>query len=483
MINIELAEDVTIVDNPTLQKQPTYKNSVPKNDIVSGIPTIDVRDRSQVQSLLLRGYDGDYSESLSNNAFIMNDDTYVTECGLFGTFPDILVDDESTKCYLNTHDPFCFLTVGVQGSGKSHTLSCVLENCLIPCLNVVTLKQPMSALVLHFDQSPTNVCEATGLIEPSPIYRGLPCLPKEKMIVLVSPNNCPLRTAYYHGYCDVRPLLFPWNSLSAGHIKKIMRISDGENQLYISSMLQLISDYQREDKIPEFEQFKKEVLKLCNVQGQSGPLLQRFRLLENMVRDSTKNERLAANSMDLYAACRPETLVVVDLTDPMMDKESANGIFQVLVEQYRTMSIIPKCGKLLALDEAHKFMDGASTDGLSSAIVDVARTMRHDEMRIAISTQNPKALASELIDLVSTCVMHSFHSKDWFQHLSNKLSLKEENFELIQQLKRGEGLMFCSRASLSDKANESRLIVERVRIRERLTADRGATKSNKVEEI
>ena len=73
--------------------------------------------------------------------------------------------------------------------------------------------------------------------------------------------------------------------------------------------------------------------------------------------------------------------------------DEANGIFQVLTEQYRATPT-PHCGKLLALDEAHKFMDGSSSsDGLSEAIVNVARLMRHDGMRLAVSTQSPNALA------------------------------------------------------------------------------------------
>ena len=37
-----------------------------------------------------------------------------------------------SEVYLNTHEPFCFATVGVQGGGKSHTMSCILESCLVP---------------------------------------------------------------------------------------------------------------------------------------------------------------------------------------------------------------------------------------------------------------------------------------------------------------------------------------------------------------
>ncbi len=60
---------------------------------------------------------------------------------------------------------------------------------------------------------------------------------------------------------------------------------------------------------------------------------------------------------------------------------TTTGMFQVLTEQFRAIPITAGSGKILALDEAHKYMDGVATDGLSQAIVNIARLMRHDGMR------------------------------------------------------------------------------------------------------
>ena len=65
------------------------------------------------------------------------------------------------QVYLNTHEPFCLVTVGVQGAGKSHTLATILEGCLIPFPenNINRLNKPMTTLVLHYDESSTSRCE------------------------------------------------------------------------------------------------------------------------------------------------------------------------------------------------------------------------------------------------------------------------------------------------------------------------------------
>ena len=34
--------------------------------------------------------------------------------------------------FLNTREPFCVMTLGVQGSGKSHTTAVIAEACMTP---------------------------------------------------------------------------------------------------------------------------------------------------------------------------------------------------------------------------------------------------------------------------------------------------------------------------------------------------------------
>ena len=47
-----------------------------------------------------------------------------------------------------------------------------------------------------------------------------------------------------------------------------------------------------------------------------------------------------------------------------------------------------ECGKLVVFDEAHKYMDESAT-GLGADIVSAARQMRHKNLRIVVSSQNP----------------------------------------------------------------------------------------------
>jgi len=308
-------------------------------------------------------------------------------------------DDYSDAVYLNTHFPFCLLNIGVQGAGKSHSTAVVMENCLIPMpiAGMIKLHEPMTTLVFHYDLSPTNICESTGLITPSSAAQQLidmmskslaqplppPHLDRSRLVVLVSPSFYKQRQAFYKGYCEVRPLLFSWKTLTAKQLKILMRINEGDTQLYVSTMLDLLRRYQRENVVPKFDEFMAHIENAAGLSaGQAGPLRQRRALLESIVAESALNESLRACNEDVSSLIKKGVVIVADLTDPLLAPDEANSIFQVLLSQFRKKDI-GGSGKLLVLDEAHKYMDGQSkSDGLSASIVDTVRLMRHEGMRV-----------------------------------------------------------------------------------------------------
>ncbi|PIL36894.1 hypothetical protein GSI_00584 [Ganoderma sinense ZZ0214-1] len=70
---------------------------------------------------------------------------------------------EDPRLYVNTNAPFSALVCGVQGSGKSHTVSVMLENMLYEALpSIGSCKKALSGLVLHFSEggSGAQPCEA-----------------------------------------------------------------------------------------------------------------------------------------------------------------------------------------------------------------------------------------------------------------------------------------------------------------------------------
>ena len=119
--------------------------------------------------------------------------TAFTQYGLLAGLADVLRSEEESaaSCVSSNQDPRIFFNIaapsstficGSQGSGKSHTLSCLLENCLIPS-EASTLPQPLTGLVFHYD---TFIADGGG----SPCEAAfLSSDPGVKVRVLCSPTN------------------------------------------------------------------------------------------------------------------------------------------------------------------------------------------------------------------------------------------------------------------------------------------------------
>jgi DNA phosphorothioation-dependent restriction protein DptH len=123
-------------------------------------------------------------------------------------------------------------------------------------------------------------------------------------------------------------------------------------------------------------------------------------------------------------------------------------------------------------------MTGKGNEGLDKAILDAARLMRHDGLRLVISTQSPKALNPEILELVSVAILHRFQSRDWFNYLHSKIELSEGDFDRIQELAPGSAIVYAGRRLFEneDVTKEKNFLM---RVRPRITQDRGSSLVNK----
>lgn len=136
--------------------------------------------------------------------------------------------------YTNISAPWSAFICGSQGSGKSHTLSCLLENALIAPSPVGSLSSPLAGMVLHYDKftafSSTQFCEAAYLCSS-----GIP------VRVMVSPTNYYAMKAAYEnlpglrgGLIQVVPMYLSQKHLNIGMMKTLMGVGNTENRpLYI----------------------------------------------------------------------------------------------------------------------------------------------------------------------------------------------------------------------------------------------------------
>ena len=189
--------------------------------------------------------------------------------------------------------------------------------------------------------------------------------------------------------------------------------------------------------------------------------------------------------------------MIADLTDPMITRADAEMLFSVLLKQFASLS----GSKLAVFDEVHTLHSSAymrakayrhtsvfyhivtsqahrylSADSpLADQMVDRVRLMRHEGMRVLISTQNPAVLRDEMLELLSIAVVHRFHASDWFKHLARKLPMPDTLYDQILELQSGEALVFAKETDLPDTLLTATAAKRwyRMRVRERLTLDAG----------
>ncbi|MCJ1437268.1 hypothetical protein MMC27_006654 [Xylographa pallens] len=448
------------------------------------------------------------------------------------------------RVFLNVNTPWSAFICGSQGSGKSHTLSCMLENCLVQSpLN--ELPNPLAGLVFHYDKfssyTSSQICEAAYLCSS-----GIP------VKVLVSPTNFwRMKTAYENmpglqagaKRPEVIPLRFSEQNLDVSRMMNMMAVKekDGPVPLYIEVIHRILRQMAIESqgaKGLDYNKFRYRLALEGFSRDQNGPLKLRLDLLESFMDEqrkppsvyvppprpvfaATKAGRKSERAWDTEQennksrfdqeklekekarietkrktwSFQPGSLTIVDLSCPFVDDSAACALFTICLELF--LENRGDVGRVVALDEAHKFMTGTdSANTFTENLLQVIRQQRHLATRIIIATQEP-TISPKLLDLSTMTIVHRFSSPDWFtalrKHLAGVSGLDGESgrdiktiLRKIVQLEAGEALLFSPTAivdlvkprSLSESDPEP--IVEKlgmaylkIRVRKRLTADGG----------
>ena len=155
--------------------------------------------------------------------------------------PGETAESEDNRLFVNTNAPWSAFICGSQESGKSHTLSCMLKNALLPSMGFKIGRLPnlLVGMVFHYDKiarSKPQICEAIHLAS-----QGIP------VKVLVSSSNLHLMTKVYQemsGYA-VKPVVVPLfleeEQLKVGRKMKLMAVDeqDGKKPLYMEVRLEV----------------------------------------------------------------------------------------------------------------------------------------------------------------------------------------------------------------------------------------------------
>ncbi|KAI5815382.1 hypothetical protein BZA77DRAFT_265894 [Pyronema omphalodes] len=384
-----------------------------------------------------------------------------------------------SRLFLNTNHPWSIFICGLQGSGKSHSLSCLLESCLLPTRTLGVLNRPLSAMVFHFSaytsEHAFRPCEAAFLAVPNPSFNIKPV----PVTILVPPSNYLVLKAAYGQIPNVKvyPLRLRPKDLNINAMLTLMSVNANNSNppLYMSTVTKILRDMAAKSTVFDFKQFRRELVLAKFDERQMKPLEQRLEVLESFLAPDGRNGGFEF---------KEGSITIVDLSCPFVDENTACVLFNICLGVY-LQDNSSVAGKVVAVDEAHKYITKSPASKiLTESLLALIRQQRHYGARIIISTQEP-TVDPRLMDLCSATLVHRFTSPVWFSVLKKHISVIEDEtkdaelFRKMVDLRVGQGLLFASSAVINGETADEGILEKlgsrflKIKIRKRLTADGG----------
>ncbi|KAL5117450.1 hypothetical protein ACEQ8H_004615 [Pleosporales sp. CAS-2024a] len=414
---------------------------------------------------------------LSGSVVLQHAHDLVPQYGLLGCLDYSQEPSEhASQLFLNTNVPMSTFICGAQGSGKSHTTACILENAIIPSAHLGQLEKPMSTLVFSYGEWSSggagfSISEAAYLAAPSKIFPGHQA---QRVTVLTSPSNLAINKLYLR-LPNVRiiPFKLRAKTLDIGALRTLMAVDDKSSiPLYMAKVESILRDIaaKSQDGCLDYTKFKKRLKEERFDAAQSNMLDMRLNLLESFLDLSNQAPQPEYTRGDI---------TIIDLSDAFMSANTACILFKLGLERFLQS---PTPGKLVVLDEAHKYMlDTPGSKILTDYVTRTIRLQRHQGARVVISTQEPTAVSPELIALCSVTIIHRFTSPAWYRALKKHIPALHDDDDAamreIERLETGVAFVYAPNAVL-DTLPDGALVkatgrLLRLSIRKRVTLDGG----------
>ncbi|KAL1799123.1 hypothetical protein ACET3X_003160 [Alternaria dauci] len=268
------------------------------------------------------------------------------------------------------------------------------------------------------------------------------------------------------------PFYLNFRKLTISAMLTLMAVDESsKTPLYLAEVEKILRMMQKSnggDTVLDYAAFKKKIKEAGFTRDQMQPLQIRLNILDSF---------LDLNGTAEEPTYEPGEVTIMDLSDDTMSSSTACALFKLGMNDYLGSSAK---GKMIVLDEAHKYMqDTPGAHLFTQGLKRVVTQMRHYGCRVVISTQEP-TVANELIALCSITIMHRFTSPAWFSALKKHISVMEDNSNIMEQiegLNTGEALVYAPGAVLGKNVDDSLVKATaqllRIVVRDRLTQDGG----------
>lgn len=298
---------------------------------------------------------------------------------------------------------------GYMGSGKSYLLGNLIEGAVesLPGINV--LPSPLAVVVFNYRRNASDRFELSSLAVPnqnasdvqrlSDEYQARPAAVRD-VHVLCLPGELRPERRHEYGLLEASELFFDPRTLGVEDWELLMG-EPGSEAVFARTIRNTLVDLRSAGEI-SFESLEQQVT--ARLSGQSRAAA---RLRFDFVRRYISEDR----GIDFRNLLRPGRILVVDLRQPLFNKEDALRFFLVCANYISKVQ--GEFNKMIIFDEAHEYMSEAFGERMEARI----RLMRHEGTSYVFATQDVKSIPLGVSRFLSTRFVFDLGTRENLQDL------------------------------------------------------------------
>lgn len=298
---------------------------------------------------------------------------------------------------------------GYMGSGKSYLLGTIIESALISIPGVNSLPAPLAVVIFNYRRNASDRFELSSFAFPNQDsadierlaaeYRAQPASVHDVHVICLPGELRPARVQEYQPL-RATELFFNPQSLDVEDWELLMG-EPGSDAVFARTIRNTLVDLRAAGDIT-LDQLDHEVANRLTGHSRSAA-----RLRFDFVRRYISGDR-GVNFSELL---RPGRALIVDLRQPLFNKDDALRFFLVCANQISRVQ--GRFNKLIVFDEAHEYMSEAFGERMESRI----RQMRHEGTTYVFATQDVGSIPSGISRFVTTRFVFNLGTRENVQDL------------------------------------------------------------------
>jgi hypothetical protein len=319
-----------------------------------------------------------------------------------------LANSEETVA-LDLDHPKTLGIFGYMGSGKSYLLGDLIESAVLPIKGINVLPLPLAVVVFNYRRNASDRFELSSLNLPNPDQGDIGILSRDygaspatvpDVHVLCLPGELRPDRQREYGPLPATELFFNPTTIGVEDWELLMG-EPGSEAVFARTIRNTLVDLRAAGDIT-FDNLEQQVAGRLGGQSRAAARL-RF--------DFVRRYISADRGVDFTSLLRPGRVLVVDLRQPLFNKDDALRFFLVCANQISRVQ--GRFNKMLFFDEAHEYMSEAFSERMEARI----RLMRHEGTSYVFASQDVKSIPVGISRFLSSRFVFDLGTRENVQDL------------------------------------------------------------------